>query len=55
MGLAKRASAKADEAIRARRIAVRFASESGASLRDIANATGPGHMTLKRILERSEE
>lgn len=42
LGLAKRAAAKADEAIRARRNAVRFASKSGASLRDIANATGLG-------------
>lgn len=34
------------------RSAIRAASAAGASLREIAEAAGVGHMTVKRILER---
>ena len=50
---AGRVAAKVDVAERERDGAIRFASETGASLREIAEATGLGHMTVKRIVDRA--
>ena len=52
--LATAAAHKADVAESTRNNAIRFAAEQGASLREIAAGTGLSHMTVKRILERSE-
>jgi hypothetical protein len=35
--------------------AIRFAADSGASLREIAAATGLDHMTVKRIVDRQRQ
>lgn len=43
---------KADRAVASRDAAVREAHHAGASLRDIAEAVGVSHMTVKRIIER---
>lgn len=43
-----------DKAEQARTAAIRFAADCGASLREIADATGIPHMTVKRILERAK-
>jgi DNA invertase Pin-like site-specific DNA recombinase len=50
--LAAHAAHRADIAESARNAAIRFAADSGASLRELAEATGLGHMTVKRIIER---
>ena len=44
---------KADTAERAKVAAMLFASERGASLREIAEAADLPHMTVKRMLERA--
>lgn len=53
LSLAKRASAKAGDAGVAHRSAVLFAHDAGASLREIAEASGMSHSTVKRIIERA--
>jgi len=50
--LARRAAERSDTAEESRNNAIRFASREGASLREIADATGLGHMTVKRIIDR---
>lgn len=50
--LAKRAAERSDMAEESRNNAIRFASREGASLREIADATGLGHMTVKRIIDK---
>lgn len=45
---ARRAGRKLSE----RDVAIRAAAEAGCSLRELAQETGLGHMTVKRILER---
>lgn len=45
---------KAEAAEENKIAAVLFASEMGASLREIAEATGMGHMTVKRIVDRAD-
>lgn len=52
LGQAAYTARKVDAAEHSRRAAVRFAAEVGASLREIAEATGLSHMTVKRMLER---
>jgi hypothetical protein len=47
-----RFAAKTDEAIADRNAAVLFASESGASLREIEAASGIPFNTVKRIIDR---
>lgn len=51
---AGRAADRVRDAERNRRLAMQYASELGASLRDISAATGIPHTTIKRILERPE-
>lgn len=51
--LAKKAVEKAHVSENARNNAIRFAAEEGASLREIAEATGLPHMTVKRIIDRA--
>jgi DNA-binding NarL/FixJ family response regulator len=41
-----------DRAVAARDAAIREAHRAGASLREIAEAAGVSHMTVKRIVER---
>lgn len=53
--LAAKAAKKARTADRQRDAAIRFAVEEGASLREVAEATELGHMTVKRIAERQAE
>ena len=48
-----RVAEQADSAIRDRDGAIRFAIESGASLREAAEAAGLSHMTVKRVVERA--
>ncbi len=43
----------AERAIASRDAAIREAHRAGASLRDIADAAGVSHMTVKRIVERT--
>lgn len=50
--LAKRAADRSDTAEETRNNAIRFASREGASLREIADASGLGHMTVKRIIDK---
>ena len=50
--LAAHAVAKHGEVTNERDAAIRYALESGASLRETADATGLPHMTVKRIAER---
>jgi DNA invertase Pin-like site-specific DNA recombinase len=50
--LAGNAARRAGLAETTRNNAIRFAAENGASLREIADATGVPHMTVKRIIER---
>ena len=45
---------KAAEAIAARDNAIHLAREAGASLREISEATGIPHVTVKRILDRTD-
>lgn len=44
---------RAEAADAAKRGAIRFAHDTGASLREISDATGIPHMTVKRLIERS--
>jgi hypothetical protein len=53
--LAATASHRADLAETSRNNAIRFASDTGASLREIAAATDLPHMTVKRIVDRQRE
>ena len=50
--LAATAVSRADVAESTRDNAIRFAADSGASLREIAAATGLATMTVKRIVDR---
>lgn len=52
--LAKRAAERSGVAEESRNNAIRFASSEGASLREIADATGLGHMTVKRIVDKEK-
>ncbi|HSS11219.1 MAG TPA: helix-turn-helix domain-containing protein [Acidimicrobiales bacterium] len=52
--LAAKAAQKADLSERAKDNAIWMAHESGASLREIAEATGIPHVTIKRIVDRAE-
>lgn len=53
--LAASAAHRADLAETTRNNAIRFAADSGASLREIATATELPHMTIKRIVDRQRE
>jgi hypothetical protein len=53
--LASAAARKQDLATSSRDNAIRFAYESGNSLREIAEVTGLGHSTIKRIVDRTAE
>jgi transposase len=50
--LARHAATNADQALSERDAAIRFAAGEGASLRELAAATGVSHMTVKRIVGR---
>lgn len=50
---AARSASKLETSERDRDAAILFASEVGSSLREIADATGLSHMSVKRILERT--
>ena len=52
--LAARAVEKATDAERQKRAALRFALESGASLREVEAATGVPFKTVQRLAERDE-
>jgi hypothetical protein len=52
LGLATYAAEKADATERQRNASILFAKQSGASLREIAEATGLPHTTVKRIVDR---
>lgn len=51
--LVRYAAETADVASSKRDAAIREAHRAGSSLRDIAEASGISHMTVKRIVERS--
>lgn len=51
--LAASAVQRADVAETSKSNAIWFASRSGATLREIAEATGLAHMTVKRIIDRA--
>jgi hypothetical protein len=53
--LAATASKRADLAQTSRNNAIRFAADTGASLREIAAATDLPHMTVKRIVDQQRE
>ncbi len=53
--LVRYAADNADVASSKRDAAIREAHRSGSSLRDIAEASGISHMTVKRIIERAAE
>lgn len=53
--LAAAASHRSDLAEVSRNNAIRFAADTGASLREIAAATELPHMTVKRIIDRQRE
>lgn len=53
--LVRYAAETADVASSKRDAAIREAHRAGSSLRDIAEASGISHMTVKRIVERSAE
>jgi hypothetical protein len=53
--LAAAAAHRAELAETSRNNAIRFAADTGASLREIAAATELPHMTVKRILDRHRE
>jgi hypothetical protein len=53
--LAANASQRATITQGTRDNAIRFAADSGASLREIAAATGLDHMTVKRIVDRQRQ
>jgi lambda repressor-like predicted transcriptional regulator len=52
--LVRYASHNADVATSKRDAAIREAHRAGASLREIATESGISHMSLKRIIERSD-
>jgi DNA invertase Pin-like site-specific DNA recombinase len=52
--LAAHAASRADVAEKSKANAIRFASQCGASLREIAEATGVPHVTVKRIIDRQQ-
>jgi DNA invertase Pin-like site-specific DNA recombinase len=52
--VASRLARKAQKVAEQRDEAIRSASEAGGSLREIADATGTSHMTVKRIIERTD-
>jgi hypothetical protein len=51
--LASSAARRADAAAQTRTNAIRFAADAGASLREIADATGLSAMTVKRTIDRA--
>jgi hypothetical protein len=53
--LAATAAHRADLAETSRNNAIRFAADTGASLREIAAVTELPHMTIKRIVDRGRE
>jgi DNA-binding NarL/FixJ family response regulator len=53
--LVRYAADNADVANSKRDAAIREAHRAGSSLRDIAEASGISHMTVKRIIERAAE
>jgi lambda repressor-like predicted transcriptional regulator len=53
--LVRHAAQTADVATSKRDAAIREARRAGASLRDIATESGLSHMTVKRILDRSND
>lgn len=44
---------RAEKATASKHASIRFAADAGASLRELAEASGLSHMTIKRLLERS--
>jgi len=52
--LVRYASRNADVATSKRDAAIREAHRAGASLREIATESGVSHMSVKRIIERSD-
>ena len=52
--LAAKAAAKATTTEQDRNLAIRFAAESGASLRELEQATGIPFNTVRRIIERQK-
>ena len=53
--LVRYAAKNADVASSKRDAAIREAHRAGSSLREIADASGISHMTVKRIVERTSE
>lgn len=53
--LVRYASENAHVATTKRDAAIREAHRSGASLRELAEASGISHMTVKRIVDRADE
>lgn len=53
LDLAAHAASRYTESESKRSATMRFASDCGASLREIAEATGVPHMTVKRLIERT--
>jgi DNA invertase Pin-like site-specific DNA recombinase len=53
--LAVRAAKRADAAAVTKANAVRFALDQGASLRELADALGVSHMTVKRLAGRADD
>jgi DNA-binding NarL/FixJ family response regulator len=53
--LVRYAANNADVASSKRDAAIREAHRAGSSLRDIADASGISHMTVKRVIERTSE
>jgi len=53
--LVRYAADNANVATSKRDAAIREAHRAGSSLREIANATGISHMTVKRIIDRTPE
>ncbi len=53
--LAVRAAKRADAAEVTKANAVRFALDQGASLRELADALGVSHMTVKRLAGRGDD
>lgn len=52
--LVRHGARNADRAVASRDAAIREAHRAGASLRDIAAVADVSHMTVKRIVERSQ-
>lgn len=53
--LAVRAAQRADAAEATKANAIRFALDRGASLREVADALGVSHMTVKRLAGRARD